>query len=325
MARVLVTGGAGFIGSHLVQALVQRGDKVRVFDNFSTGSAENLSQVAHQIELVAGDLHNRTQVREAVSGVELIFHEAAFVSVPESIENPAECYKANVQGTIEVLEAARKAGVKRIVLASSCAVYGAIPTMPLRESMPPECLSPYAASKQFNEGLAQLYSNAYRLPVVALRYFNVYGPRQRGGPYSGVISKFVSNLAEGKPPVIYGDGTQTRDFTHVSDVVQGSMLALETANLGGEVFNISAGARISINELAQRLSRIMNVDMEPEYAHERPGDIKHSRGDIQKAKKILGFAPKVSIQEGLETVVEWQLNRSSRELPQQPKIVDTSR
>ena len=308
MARVLVTGGAGFIGSHLVQALVQRGDKVRVFDNFSTGSAENLSQVAHQIELVAGDLHNRTQVREAVSGVELIFHEAAFVSVPESIENPAECYKANVQGTIEVLEAARKAGVKRIVLASSCAVYGAIPTMPLRESMPPECLSPYAASKQFNEGLAQLYSNAYRLPVVALRYFNVYGPRQStDSDYAAVIPKFVLRLKANQSPIIYGDGSQSRDFIFVEDVVRANLLASEKEEAAGKIFNICSGTETSLIDLLSVFHSIITASPEAEFTNPRLGDIPRSVGDPDLAAQVLGFRAQVSLEEGLKRYIEaWQ-------------------
>ncbi len=307
MARVLVTGGAGFIGSHLVHALVERGDRVRVLDNFSTGKRENLAGLESHIELIEGDLLQPLDIEKALKHTEFVFHEAAFVSVPESIENPRTCYQVNVQGTIELLEASRQAGCKRVVLASSAAVYGASQDMPLREGAPPECLSPYAASKLFNETLAKLYSQAYKLPVVALRYFNVFGPRQSpGSAYAAVIPKFIESLHKGSAPIVFGDGRQTRDFIFVEDVIRANLLAAEAKNSSGGIFNICSGQETSLLDLLNVLYSLFPKSPKAKFAAPRLGDVPRSLGD-PGAAAALGFRAQISLQAGLKRCVEaWQ-------------------
>lgn len=300
MARVLVTGGAGFIGSHLTETLVKRGDQVRVLDNFSSGSPKNLAGLEDKIELVQGDLRDRGDVQAAVSKIDLIFHQAAFVSVPQSIENPRECYEVNVNGTIELLEAARQAGVRRVVLASSAAVYGATEELPQSETAPTACLSPYAASKQFNETLAKLYSLTHQVPAVALRYFNVYGPRQSpSSAYAAVIPQFIQRLKAGQAPLVYGDGWQTRDFIYISDVVRANLLAAETEGVTGQVFNICSGAETSLLDLLAVLTSIFPNAPRAEFTDPRPGDVARSLGDPGLAEEALGFRTEVSLAEGL--------------------------
>jgi UDP-glucose 4-epimerase len=308
MARVLVTGGAGFIGSHLVHALVARGDQVRVLDNFSTGKRENLAGLENDIELIEGDLLESVQVEKALQHAEFVFHEAAFISVPESIENPRACYQVNVQGTIELLEASRQAGCKRVVLASSAAVYGASQDMPLRESAPPECLSPYAASKLFNETLAKLYSQAYKLPVVALRYFNVFGPRQSPtSAYAAVIPKFIESLHKGSAPIVFGDGRQTRDFIFVEDVVHANLLAAGAQDAPGGVLNICSGQETSLLYLLNVLYSLFPKSPKAKFAEPRLGDVPRSLGDPSAAAAALGFRSEISLQAGLKHCVEaWQ-------------------
>jgi nucleoside-diphosphate-sugar epimerase len=255
VARVLVTGGAGFIGSHLAQALVDRGDKVRILDNFSSGSRNNIVEFKDHAEIVEGDLRDKAKVTEAVKGVETVFHQAAFVSVPESIENPRECFAINLQGTIELLEASRQAGVDRVVLASSAAVYGTGEEMPLTESRPTETLSPYALSKKFNEDLARLYTNTLGLKTVALRYFNVYGPRQSlNSAYAAAIPQFIDRMNSRKAAKIYGDGKQTRDFIYVGDVVSANLAAADSANATGMCFNVCSGTETSLLDLLSVLA-----------------------------------------------------------------------
>ncbi len=308
MARVLVTGGAGFIGSHLVHALVERGDRVRVLDNFSTGKRENLAGLENHIELIEGDLLQPLDIEKALKHTEFVFHEAAFISVPESIENPRACYQVNVQGTIELLETARQAGCKRVVLASSAAVYGASQDTPLRESAPPECLSPYAASKLFNETLARLYSQAYKLPVVALRYFNVFGPRQSpSSAYAAVIPKFIESLHKGSAPLVFGDGRQTRDFIFVEDVVRANLLATEAKNASGGVFNICSGQETSLLDLLNVLYYLFPNSPKAKFVEPRLGDVPRSLGDPNTAAAVLGLRAQISLQEGLKRCVEaWQ-------------------
>lgn len=301
MAGVLVTGGAGFIGSHLVAALAARGDAVRVLDNFSTGSRQNLAGL--DVEVVEGDLRDEAAVGKACRDIQLIFHEAALVSVPESIENPKACYETNVNGTIALLEAARKAGCQRVVLASSTAVYGDNQALPLVESEPPRCLSPYAASKQFNEVLAQLYSQTYQLPVTALRYFNVFGPRQSPrSAYAAAIPKFIESLAQGKAPTVFGDGKQTRDFIFVGDVVRANLLAADSPASG--VFNVCTGRETSLLDLLDALYKLFPKAPKATHAGARLGDVPRSLGDPRAAEAALGFRAQVSLADGLRQLVE---------------------
>lgn len=302
--KVLVTGGAGFIGSHLAAALVARGDEVRIFDNFSTGSAANLAGLESKVEVINGDLRVTSQLESALEGVELVFHEAAFVSVPESIENPAACYDTNITGTINLLEATRKAGCKRVVLASSAAVYGASQQLPLKEDAQTECLSPYAGSKLFNETLAQLYTQTYKLPTVALRYFNVFGPRQSPtSAYAAAVPKFIAAMHKGQAPVIFGDGRQTRDFVFVGDVVRANLFAAKTQQVG-QVFNVCSGKETSLLDLIAGLAQLFPSAPKPTFAEARLGDVPKSLGDPTKATDLLGFKAETSLAMGLKQVVE---------------------
>lgn len=307
MARVLVTGGAGFIGSHLTEALVKRGDRVRVFDNFSTGDPMNLRAVENQLDVIQGDLRNRSDVFESVQDIDVIFHEAAFVSLPESIEKPGECFDTNVRGVLELLEAARQSSVERIVLASSAAVYGANPNYPLLETLPTDCRSPYAASKRFNEDLAKLYSQTYAMKVVALRYFNVYGPRQLpSSTYAAVVPKFIAQLKAGKAPTVYGDGKQTRDFIFVGDVVRANLLAAESEAAAGQTINICSGAETNLLDLIDVLHIIFPSSPEAEFAETRLGDLPRSVGDPRLAENLLKFRAQTALVEGLkQCVAEW--------------------
>jgi len=308
MARVLVTGGAGFIGSHLTEALVARGDRVRVLDNFSSGDPRNLNKVENKVELIHGDLRNQSDVLEAVRDIECIFHEAAFVSVPESIENPRDCFDINGSGVVGLLEAARHSGVRRVVLASSAAVYGATTQFPLREDGPTDCSSPYATSKQFNENLASLYTGTYQLPIVALRYFNVYGPRQSPkSMYAAVIPKFIERLNASQAPTVYGDGLQTRDFVYVNDVVRANLLAAESGKAAGHAINVCSGSETNLLDLLDVLRLILPNSPETEFAEPRLGDLPRSLGDPNIAAKLLNFNVQVPLDEGLKRcVAEWR-------------------
>lgn len=305
MAQVLVTGGAGFIGSHLAAALAGRGDKVRVLDNFSTGKRENLEGIQGRIEVVEGDLRNAQDVGRAVAGVETIFHLAAFISVPESIEKPQACFEVNVAGTAALLEAARTAGVSRVVLASSAAVYGAQTALPLGEALKAQCLSPYAVSKYFNESLAHLYTNVYELPVTALRFFNVYGPRQSpDSQYAAVIPKFIERLHNGQRPIVQGDGKQTRDFIFIDEVVRANLLAAESEKSAGMALNVCSGKETSLLDLLEALHKLFPQAPKPEYVEERLGDVARSLGDPSLAGKVLGFEAQTELAEGLARCVE---------------------
>lgn len=305
MAQVLVTGGAGFIGSHLAATLVGRGDKVRVLDNFSSGKRENLAGLEGQADILEGDLRNAEDVRQAVEDVETIFHLAAFVSVPESIEKPQACFAVNVAGTAGLLEAARAAGVGRVVLASSAAVYGAQTALPLGEALKVECLSPYAASKHFGESLAQLYTEVYQLPVTALRFFNVYGPRQSpDSQYAAVIPKFIERLSKRQAPIVLGDGKQTRDFIYVEDVVRANLLAAETEAAAGQTINICSGKENSLLDLLEALYALFPSAPEPEYTAPRLGDVPRSVGNPRLASEVLGFKAQTKLADGLARCVE---------------------
>lgn len=304
MTTSLVTGGAGFIGSHLVEALVKRGDRVIVFDNFSTGKWENLAAVADRIEIIEGDVCDGAAVKQVVKGVDLIFHQAAIVAVPRSMKDPLETHATNATGTLNLHLAARDANVKRVVFASTCAVYGDNSILPKNEAMCPEPKSPYAVSKLAGEGYCQVFKEAFGLETVVLRYFNVFGPRQDPtSPYSGVISIFIDKMARGEPPIIFGDGRQTRDFVYVSDVVQANLLAAEAPIAARGVFNIGQGKVIDLLGLVEILSRIMGIHLSPRHALPRPGDIVHSCSDPSLAWRTLGWRAELDIEAGLQQTV----------------------
>jgi UDP-N-acetylglucosamine/UDP-N-acetyl-alpha-D-glucosaminouronate 4-epimerase len=311
MRRYLVTGGAGFIGSHLVSALLKLGASVRVLDDFSSGKRENLEgpaipEATGRLEVLEGDLRDATTVKTALNGVEVVFHEAAFVSVPESMERPEKCLDVNCTGTSGLLEAARQAGVRRVVVASSAAVYGDSEELPLREESTPRPQSPYAASKQMTEILAALYTRALGLEVAALRYFNVYGPRQRPDTqYAAAVPIFIRQLRSGRAPTIFGDGTQTRDLVFVGDVVRANLAAAEHPAAPGEVFNICTGLSNSILDLLEALYQLIPGAPPPVFAEPRPGDIHASVGNPAKAKSLLGFAAESSLLTGLKKTLEW--------------------
>ncbi|MBI5352878.1 MAG: SDR family NAD(P)-dependent oxidoreductase [Chloroflexi bacterium] len=305
--KYLITGGAGFIGSHIARALLQQGANVRILDNFSSGKRENLKGL--DIELIEGDLRNATNVTEAVRGVDIIFHEAAFVSVAESMEKPQECLDVNVTGTSILFEAARKAGVQRVVIASSAAVYGDSDAMPLVENTPLKQLSPYAVSKRVDEMYAELFTNQFGLEVAALRYFNVYGPRQRpDSMYAAAVPIFIRRILDNKPITIYGDGGQTRDLINVRDVVQANLLASQHPAAPGQIFNVCTGVETRILDLLDILYEIF--PNAPKHVHTEPraGDIYRSIGTSKKIMDTLGFKPKVTLADGLFEAVEEMRN-----------------
>ncbi len=300
MAVCLVTGGAGFIGSHLVEALVERGHHVRVIDNLSTGRLTNLEAVLGAVEFLAGDVCDESLIEDLMHGVEYVFHLAALASVPRSVEAPFESHTACATGTITVLEAARRARVKRVIYASSSAVYGDQPTAAKRETDLPKPMSPYGAAKLAGEIYCQAFYVTYGLPTVALRYFNVFGPRQDPeSPYAAVIPRFITAILSGRQPVIYGDGEQSRDFTYVEDVVRANLLAMESSAADGQVLNIATGKAISLLELLRVLEELLGRKIAPQFDPPRPGDIRHSMADITLAEKILNYRPLISLAEGL--------------------------
>jgi len=302
----LVTGGAGFIGSHLVQELVKRGGPVRVLDDFSTGRRENLHNVMDQIELVEGSLTDQEAVERAVDGVTFALHQGARPSVPRSIQDPLGTHEANATGTLKLLTAARGAGVSRVVYASSSSVYGDTPTLPNEESMPPDPRSPYAASKLAGELYCQVFHRAYGLETVALRYFNVFGPRQDpSSEYAAVIPKFITEMLAGRPPTIFGDGQQSRDFTYVQDVVEANLRALVAPRTAGVAINVARGERHTLLQLVAFLNDILGTHFEPVFAPARHGDVRHSQAGTKLARDLLGFEPGVGIQDGLQRTVEW--------------------
>jgi UDP-glucose 4-epimerase len=306
MVHVLVTGGAGFIGSHLVDALLARGCRVTVLDDLSSGRMENIK--VHlgnpDFRFVRGDVCDEGMVRDALSGVDAVIHEAAVVSVPTSIERPELVQKVNVRGTLNLLRASAELGVGRFVFASSCAVYGEQEKLPIKEDAEPRPLSPYAASKLAAEEVCREF-HRLGLCTVCLRYFNVYGPRQASGEYAGVMVKFMERLRAGQPPVIHGDGEQTRDFIHVEDVVEATLLTLERSGVNGEVFNIGTGRETSINELCGLIVGVSGREnLRPVHGPPRAGDIRRSLADISKVRRVLGFEPKVLLENGIRTLWE---------------------
>ncbi len=305
MASWLVTGGAGFIGSHLVEALVARGERVRVLDDFSTGRRENLAGVAGRVEVIEGDIRDPQTAIGAALGMDILVHLAAVVSVQASVEDPRRIMEINTTGTLNMLEAARMAGVRRFVFASSAAVYGDQDSLPLREELLPCPLSPYAASKAAGEALCCAYRGSYGLPTVMLRFFNVYGPRQDPhSPYAGVISVFADRMRRGLPPIVYGNGHQTRDFVYVADVVGAVLAAVEREEAVGEVFNIAGGSQTSVLELVAMLNSILGTELQPTFTSPRVGDVRHSRADVRRAEEALGWRAQVGLQEGLRRLMD---------------------
>ena len=312
--KYLVTGGAGFIGSHITRALLEQGIPVRILDNFSSGKRENVEALtqqfnATQFEVIEGDVRDTSRVMEAVRGVEVIFHEAAFVSVPQSMEQPQECFDVNITGTSLLFDAARKAGVRRAVVASSAAVYGESDALPLVEETPLQPLSPYAVSKRVDEMYAELFTNSFGLEATALRYFNVYGPRQRpDSMYAAAVPIFARRLLDGKPVTVFGDGGQTRDLINIHDVVRANVIAAEHPNAAGKIFNICTGLETRLLDLLDVLYRLFPDAPKPEFAATRAGDIYRSVGSPQKAAQLIDFRAQVPLADGLKETVDWMKN-----------------
>ncbi|MBI3615658.1 MAG: SDR family oxidoreductase [Candidatus Omnitrophica bacterium] len=303
--RVLVTGGAGFIGSHLVEALVARGRRVRVLDNLESGNLENLRAVRSKVDFILGDIRDPRILKRAVRGTQLIFHQAALRSVPKSVRDPIQYHEVNATATLHLLWIAHQAKVRRVVYASSSSVFGETP-LPQRETMIPLPQSPYAASKLATEIYAGMVTRLYGLETVGLRYFNVFGPRQSlDNEYAVAVPRFITCLLKSKSPSIHGDGRQTRDFTYVGNVVQANLKAAAASRAAGEVFNIASGQRHSVLELAASLSRLMGVKIKPRFTPPRPGDVAHTWADLSKARRILGYRPAVSFVEGLKRTAVW--------------------
>jgi nucleoside-diphosphate-sugar epimerase len=306
--KYLVTGGAGFIGSHIAETLLRQGASVRVFDNMATGlqiNLEALKRLQGQLQITHGDIRDRDAVRAALAGVEVVFHQAALASVPRSIADPVASLEANINGTQNVLLAARDAGVRRVVYASSSSVYGNIATLPKHEEMLPAPMSPYAVQKLTGELLCSVFTRVYQLETVALRYFNVFGPRQDpASEYAAVIPRFLTALLKKRRPIVFGDGEQTRDFTYVENVVQANLLAATSPAAIGTVMNIGCGERISLNTLLRLAGELLDISVEAEYREARPGDVRDSLADISRARRILGYDPKIGVREGLARTLD---------------------
>ncbi|HEY7785063.1 MAG TPA: SDR family oxidoreductase [Pyrinomonadaceae bacterium] len=304
---VLVTGGAGFIGSHIAAGLISAGAKVRILDDLSTGYRENIEAIGGPVEFVQASLADEEAVRRALDNVELVFHEAAIPSVPRSVEDPRQTHIACVDGVFNLLNAARQHKVRRVVYAASSSAYGDQPRLPKSEEMLPDPLSPYAVAKLVGEYYCQVFTRVYGLESISLRYFNVFGPRQDpSSQYSGVVSKFISSLLTNQRPVIYGDGEQSRDFSYVDNVVHANLQAAQTSKGIGTVINIANGQRITLNQLLAELKDLTGKnDVEPEYKEVRKGDVRHSLADVTRAKEFLDYQPKVGLREGLQRTIEW--------------------
>jgi nucleoside-diphosphate-sugar epimerase len=303
----LVTGGAGFIGSHIASALAASGARVRIIDDLSTGYRENVDEIQGDVDFVQGSLADEASLNKAIKDVELVFHEAAIPSVPRSVENPRQTHVASVDSTFSLLLAAKENNVRRLIYAASSSAYGDQPTLPKTETMLPEPLSPYAVAKLVGEQYCQVFTRVYGLETVSLRYFNVFGPRQDpSSQYSGVISRFISALLSNGRPVIYGDGEQSRDFTYIDNVVEANLKAAQRTEAIGQVVNIANGERISLNELLRVLKDVTGkIDVAADYQPPRAGDVKHSLADITRARELLGFEPKVDLRTGLSLTIDW--------------------
>jgi nucleoside-diphosphate-sugar epimerase len=307
---VLVTGGAGFIGSHIASAVAASGARLRIIDDLSTGYRENLDEIKGDLDFFHASLADEKELRKALDDVELVFHEAAIPSVPRSVENPRQTHIASVESTFSLLLASRDKKVRRVVYAASSSAYGDQPTLPKIETMLPEPLSPYAVAKLVGEHYCQVFTRVYGLETVSLRYFNVFGPRQDpSSQYSGVISRFISALLGGERPVIYGDGEQSRDFTYIDNVIDANLKAAESTTAIGQVINIANGERISLNHLLSELKKLTGkTEVVAEYKNARPGDVKHSLADIERARKLLGYEPGVDLRSGLKLTIDWWNN-----------------
>ncbi|RCK80596.1 MAG: UDP-glucose 4-epimerase [Candidatus Ozemobacter sibiricus] len=306
MRLALVTGGAGFIGSHIVDALLQEGWRVRVLDDFSTGRRANLAHVGKEIEILEGDVRDAAVCRRAVAGAEVVFHQAAIPSVPRSVADPVGTHAVNLTGTVQMLTEARQAGVRRFVFASSSAIYGNDPELPKRETMRPAPLSPYAAQKLAGEYYLRVFQELQGIETVALRYFNVFGPRQDpASEYAAVIPKFITRMLAGTPPTIFGDGRQTRDFIYVGEVARANLLAAAAPAAAGRVINIAGGRRLDLLDLAATINEVLGARLEPVFAPPQPGDVRDSVADISQARAVLGFEPRLSFADGLRATVAW--------------------
>ena len=309
MSIYLVSGGAGFIGSNIVYELVRRGEEVRVLDNFSTGKMQNIIGILDKIQLVVADVRRLEDMKKAVEGVDYVLHQAALPSVARSVDEPISSNEVNVNGTLNLLVAARDAGVKRFIYAASSSVYGNSPALPKCEDMVPHPLSPYAISKFLGEHYCRIFYEIYGLETVSLRYFNVFGPRQDpASQYSAAIPKFITAILNGEEITVYGDGEQSRDFTYVQNVVNANLMACEAPDAAGQVVNIACGTRISLNQLVSAMEEELGVEAKRNYTSSRPGDVKHSCADIGKARALLGYKPAVAFAEGLSKTAEWFAN-----------------
>ncbi len=306
MEKYLVTGGAGFIGSHIVEELVKKGHPVRVVDNFITGKKENISSFLSEIEFIEGDIRDLEICRQVAEGVDFVLHQAALPSVPRSIEDPLLTNEINITGTLNLLLASRDVKVQKFVFASSSSVYGDNPQLPKKEGIEGIPLSPYAISKRVGEMYCRVFSQVFNLPTVCLRYFNIFGPRQDPfSQYAAAIPNFITRMVKEETPVIFGDGEQSRDFTYVENVVEANILASKAAGVSGEFFNIACGERTTVNSLVENINKVLDKEIKPSYVDMRPGDIKHSFADISKAKKILKYEPSVPFSEGLRNTILW--------------------
>jgi len=304
--KYLVTGGAGFIGSHIAERLVRDGHSVRILDNFVAGKEENLETFREGIELIRGDIRDAKVVSEAAAGVDVVFHEAALGSVPRSVADPLTTHEVNMTGTLNVFLAARDAGAKRVVYASSSSVYGETPELPKHEGMNPQPLSPYALSKLVGEHYSGVFKHVYGFEIVSLRYFNIFGPRQDPeSQYAAVIPRFITALLKGSPPTVYGDGLQSRDFTYIENVVNANLLAAEAEGVAGRAFNVACGGRYSLLDLLSRLKQLLGSDISPIHEPGRAGDVRDSQASVTAAKEALGYSVSVDFEEGLRRTVEW--------------------
>jgi UDP-glucose 4-epimerase len=306
MGNYLVTGGAGFIGSHVAQRLCELGHSVRVFDDFSSGKRDNLAEFADKIEILQGDMTDFDQCKTACTGVDMVLHQAAIPSVPKSVENPVASHHANINGTFNILRAAGDAGCKRVIYAASSSAYGDTDVSPKHEEIKPGPLSPYAVQKLTGELYGRAFYECFNLEFIALRYFNVFGPRQDPkSQYAAAIPAFVTAILAGKPPTVYGDGEQTRDFSYIENVVHANVLATQADQTPGVAVNIACGEKVSVNQVIAKINELLGTDIQPNYAPSRAGDVKHSLADISLAKRLIGFEPRVMFDEGLKRAIDY--------------------